>query len=68
MIAAGKIHSDIAKGFVRAETIGFEDFKAVGSLAAGRAKGTLRLEGKDYLMRDGDCVNFRFTPPGAAAK
>lgn len=67
VVAAGKIHSDIAKGFVRAETIGFEDFKAAGSLAEGRNKGTLRLEGKEYLMRDGDCVNFRFTPPGAKA-
>ncbi len=67
VIAAGKIHSDIAKGFVRAETISFEDFKVAGTLAEGRNKGTLRLEGKDYPMRDGDCVNFRFTPPGAKA-
>ena len=68
VVAAGRIRSAIAKGFVRAEAILFEDFKAAGSLAAARAKGTLRLEGKEYLMRDGDCVNFRFTPPGAAAK
>ena len=66
VIAAGKIHSDIAKGFVRAETIGFEDFKMAGSLAVARTKGTLRLEGKEYPMKDGDCVNFRFTPPGTA--
>lgn len=63
--AAGRIHSDIAKGFVRAETIRFEDFMAAGSLAAARTHGTLRLEGKDYPMQDGDCVNFRFTPPSA---
>ena len=67
VIAAGKIHSDIAKGFVRAETISYEDFRVAGTLAEGRNKGTLRLEGKDYPMRDGDCVNFRFTPPGAKA-
>jgi ribosome-binding ATPase YchF (GTP1/OBG family) len=67
VIAAGKIHSDIAKGFVRAETISFEDFRLAGSLAEGRYKGTLKLEGKEYVMKDGDCVNFRFTPPGAKA-
>ena len=68
VVAAGRIHSDIAKGFVRAETISFADFKVAGSLAEGRNKGTLKLEGKEYVMKDGDCVNFRFTPPGATAK
>jgi hypothetical protein len=58
--AAGKIHSDIERGFIRAEVIAFDDFIAVGSMAAAREKGLLRLEGKTYEVRDGDIINFRF--------
>ena len=59
-LAAGVIHSDIEKGFIRAELCAFEDLVAAGNWAACRDRGTLRLEGKDYAMRDGDVVNFRF--------
>lgn len=58
--AAGKIHSDFERGFIRAEVVAFEDLKACGSLAAARDKGLLRSEGKEYVMRDGDVVNYRF--------
>jgi GTP-binding protein YchF len=57
--AAGEIHSDIQRGFIRAEVVGYEPFIASGSLAASRDKGELRLEGKDYLVKDGDIINFR---------
>ena len=59
-LAAGKIHSDIERGFIRAEIVAFEDLKACGSMAAARDKGLIRLEGKDYVMQDGDVTNFRF--------
>jgi ribosome-binding ATPase YchF (GTP1/OBG family) len=59
-VAAGAIHSDIERGFIRAEVVSFEDLRAAGSLAHCREKGTLRLEGKDYEVRDGDVINFRF--------
>jgi len=58
--AAGAIHSDIEKGFIRAELCAYDDLIAAGSWAHCRDKGTLRLEGKDYVMQDGDVVNFRF--------
>lgn len=58
--AAGAIHSDIARGFIRAEIVGYDDLIAAGSYAAARDKGLLRLEGKDYIMQEGDIVNFRF--------
>ena len=58
--AAGKIHSDFERGFIRAEVIAYEDLKACGTLAAARAKGLVRSEGKDYVMADGDVVNFLF--------
>jgi ribosome-binding ATPase len=58
--AAGAIHSDIERGFIRAETVAFADLVAAGSVAACREKGTLRLEGKDYVVQDGDVINFRF--------
>lgn len=58
--AAGKIHSDFERGFIRAEVIAFEDFKACGSLAAAKSKGLYRSEGKEYVMKDGDVVNFLF--------
>jgi GTP-binding protein YchF len=58
--AAGKIHSDLQRGFIRAEVIGYDDFIKVGSLAAARSKGLLRLEGKTYVVQDGDIIDFRF--------
>jgi GTP-binding protein YchF len=58
--AAGVIHTDFEKGFIKAEVISFEDLMEVGSVVAARAAGKARMEGKDYLMRDGDVVEFRF--------
>ena len=58
--AAGKIHSDIERGFIRAEVIAYQDLMACGSHAAAREKGLIRSEGKDYVMQDGDVVLFRF--------
>ena len=58
--AAGEIHSDIERGFIRAEVAAFDDLVAAGSIAACRDKGALRLEGKEYMVRDGDVINFRF--------
>ena len=58
--AAGVIHSDIERGFIRAEIVAFPDLKAAGSMARAKEKGLVRLEGKDYVMRDGDVVLFRF--------
>jgi len=58
--AAGTIHSDIERGFIRAEIVSYEELIAVGSYAAAREKGLLRLEGKDYIMQEGDVVHFRF--------
>jgi len=58
--AAGKVHSDIARGFIRAEIIAFEDYMAAGGEAGCRQSGRLRMEGKDYRMQDGDVVNYRF--------
>jgi GTP-binding protein YchF len=58
--AAGRIHSDIERGFIRAEVVSFEDFVALGSEAKCRAAGKLRLEGKEYVVQDGDIVHFRF--------
>jgi GTP-binding protein YchF len=58
--AAGKIHSDIERGFIRAEVVAFEDFRALGTEAKCREAGKLRLEGKDYVIQDGDIVHFRF--------
>ena len=58
--AAGVIHTDFEKGFIKAEVISFEDLVETGSVAEARAKGKARLEGKDYVMQDGDVVEFRF--------
>ena len=58
--AAGVIHTDFEKGFIKAEVIGFDDLVATGSIAEARAKGKARIEGKDYVMQDGDVVEFRF--------
>jgi GTP-binding protein YchF len=57
--AAGKIHSDIQKGFIRAEVVAFDDLKRLGSMKEVRAKGLQRLEGKEYVVQDGDIINFR---------
>ena len=58
--AAGKIHSDIERGFIRAEVMAYEDFIALGSEAKCKEAGKLRLEGKDYVVQDGDIIHFRF--------
>ena len=58
--AAGKIHSDIKRGFIRAETISFADLKQLGDEKAVKAAGKVRLEGKNYIVQDGDIMNFRF--------
>ena len=58
--AAGKIHSDFERGFIRAEVISFDDLKAFGTMAAARERGLIRSEGKEYVMCDGDVVTFRF--------
>lgn len=58
--AAGKIHSDIERGFIRAEIVNYDDLVKEGSTAAAREKGLVRLEGKDYVMQDGDVTYFRF--------
>lgn len=58
--AAGVIHTDFEKGFIRAEIIGYADFVAAGGEAGAKEKGSLRVEGKDYVVRDGDVVHFRF--------
>ena len=58
--AAGKIHTDFERGFIRAEIVSYDDLVACGSKSAAREKGLVRLEGKDYVMQDGDVVEFRF--------
>ena len=58
--AAGAIHSDIARGFIRAEIVGYDQLIQAGSYAVAKTQGLLRLEGKDYIMQEGDIVNFRF--------
>jgi hypothetical protein len=60
--AAGEIHSDIQKGFVRAEVIGWRELVDAGGYAGARERGTLRLEGRDYVMADGDVITVKFTP------
>lgn len=58
--AAGVIHTDFERGFIKAEVVGFDDLMEAGSMAEARARGKVRIEGKDYVMRDGDVVEFRF--------
>ena len=60
--AAGEIHSDIQRGFVRAEVIGWDALVDAGGYAGARERGTLRLEGRDYVMADGDVITVKFTP------
>ncbi len=59
VLAAGEIHSDISRGFIRAEVVGYDQLIARGTLAACRDHGELRLEGKEYVVNDGDVINFR---------
>lgn len=58
--AAGKIHSDMERGFIRAEVVAYEDLMSCGNMVAAKEKGLVRIEGKDYIMKDGDVVLFRF--------
>ena len=58
--AAGKIHTDFEKGFIRAEVVAYNDLMACGSMTAAKEKGLVRSEGKEYVMEDGDVVLFRF--------
>ena len=58
--AAGKIHTDFERGFIRAEVVSFDDLMALGSMQAAKENGKIRSEGKDYIMQDGDIVLFRF--------
>jgi GTP-binding protein YchF len=58
--AAGKIHTDFERGFIRAEVIAYDDLLAIGTMAAAKEKGLIRSEGKDYVFRDGDVTLFRF--------
>jgi hypothetical protein len=58
--AAGAIHTDIQKGFIRAEVLAYDDLIAAGNYAAARKLGTVRLEGKTYEVQNGDIINFRF--------
>ena len=58
--AAGKIHTDFERGFIRAEVIAFDDLTACGTMSAAKEKGLVRSEGKEYVMKDGDIVLFRF--------
>ena len=58
--AAGKIHSDIERGFIRAEVVTYNDLARPGDMNKVREKGLMRLEGKDYVVKDGDIINFRF--------
>ena len=58
--AAGKIHTDFERGFIRAECVSYDELMACGSMAAAKEKGLVRSEGRDYVMRDGDVVLYRF--------
>jgi len=60
LVAAGKIHTDMARGFIRAEVLSYEDFAAAGSMKQAHAANKVRLEGKNYEVRDGDIIHFRF--------
>lgn len=60
VVAAEEIHSDIARGFIRAETVAYDDYRSAGDMKGAKAAGKVRLEGKTYPVRDGDIINFRF--------
>jgi hypothetical protein len=61
--AAGEIHTDLREGFIRAEVFSYDDLMSAGGVAEVKAKGKFRLEGKDYVVKDGDILNIRFSPP-----
>ena len=61
--AAGKIHTDMQKGFIRAEVISYDTLRAAGDFARARERGLVRLEGRDYPVQDGDVIHIRFSPP-----
>jgi ribosome-binding ATPase YchF (GTP1/OBG family) len=61
--AAGKIHTDMQQGFVRAEVVSYSDLMAAGDFARAREQGLARLEGRDYVVQDGDVIHIRFSPP-----
>jgi GTP-binding protein YchF len=61
--AAGKIHQDMQRGFIRAEVVSYDDLVSAGDLAGARERGSLRLEGRDYIVQDGDIIHIRFSPP-----
>ncbi|MNJ69856.1 Ribosome-binding ATPase YchF [compost metagenome] len=58
--AAGVIHSDFERGFIRAEVVSYDDLVAAGSMNVAKERGQLRLEGKEYIVQDGDVMHFRF--------
>ncbi len=60
--AAGEIHTDMQRGFVRAEVVPWQELVAAGGYAGARERGTLRLEGREYVVADGDVLTIRFTP------
>ena len=60
MDAAEAVHTDMKKGFIRAEVLAYDDLMDAGTYAAARKKGTVRLEGKNYMVNDGDIINIRF--------
>jgi ribosome-binding ATPase YchF (GTP1/OBG family) len=59
-MAAGVIHTDFQKGFIKAEIVSFADLVEAGTMAEAKARGKVRMEGKEYIMQDGDVVEFRF--------
>jgi ribosome-binding ATPase YchF (GTP1/OBG family) len=59
-MAAGVIHTDFQKGFIKAEIVSFADLVEAGTMVEAKAKGKVRMEGKEYIMQDGDVVEFRF--------
>lgn len=65
--AAGRIHTDMARGFIKAEVVSFSDLEKAGSLREARERGLLRLEGRDYVVQDGDVITFRFQTPSPRA-
>ena len=60
--AAGQVHTDMQRGFIRAEVVSYTDLMAAGDFQAARDRGLLRLEGRDYVIQDGDIVHIRFSP------
>jgi len=62
--AAGKVHTDMQRGFIRAEVVSYADLMACGEFSRARERGLVRLEGREYIVRDGDILHFRFSPPG----